>query len=108
MTKRVHKSKPHDVFVGTGLNGEHILNTNGIGRPGWLGNPYKESLYGAEKAVELYATDLDNLVDYYPTLKYKLLDMHGKVLGCEKHADELSHADVIVEKIEELYLKYGN
>ncbi|RQG93091.1 DUF4326 domain-containing protein [Natrarchaeobius halalkaliphilus] len=104
-TERVHKSEPHDVYIGRGQNGETNMGGVPIGVTGWLGNPYKESHYGREKCIELFERDLGWMVEGNPVFRAKLVSLYGKTLGCYCFDHQECHGDVIVSKINELYLE---
>lgn len=104
-TKRVHKSKPHDVYIGRSRNGEGNMGNTPIGEPGFLGNPYKESHYGREKCIELFERDLGWMIDADPIFKAKLVSLYGKTLGCYCFDHQECHGDILVSKINELYME---
>ena len=106
---RVHKSDPHDVYVGRGydhLNLAKAVKENRYGDRGWLGNPYPVEGYGRERCVELYERDLEWLLESEPKLKWALIGLYGKSLACHCFLhQEPCHGDILVAKVNELYWK---
>ena len=90
-----------DVYIGRfGASGEYTFANQPIGDRGWLGNPYKESVYGREECIALFTEDLLERVDEDPELRRALAeDVAGRDLGCwcrELDDDEPAcHGDVI-------------
>lgn len=66
----VHRSEPHDVYIGRGRSGDGHLNNTDIGETGWLGNPYKldgpGGGYSRKQSIALYWDDLHYRIEHEP------------------------------------------
>ena len=106
----VHRSEPHDVYIGRGDGGDAHLNNTEIGDTGWLGNPYKTKSggggYSQEQSIALYCGDVLNRLSDDPAFGAELAQLKGQRLACYcRHARESKpacHGDVLVEVIQSL------
>jgi len=71
-----------------------------IGRPSKWGNPFKLSEYSLEKCLEMYKTWLDYRLLGEPDFLKPLI---GKDLVCFCPLDKPCHADILIEKVKEIY-----
>jgi hypothetical protein len=109
-TRVVHRSEPHDVYIGRGDDGDAHLNNTDIGETGWLGNPYKTKAgggnYTRKQSIALYRADVLNRLDDDPAFGAALAQLKGQRLACYcRHARETEpacHGDVLVRVIEGL------
>lgn len=65
-----------------------------VGRPSKWGNPYSVSQHGRDQAVQLYR---DYLQRYPQLVEAARRELPGKRLACWCRADELCHADVLLD-----------
>ena len=106
----VHRSEPHDIYIGRGDGGDAHLNNTDIGETGWLGNPYKTESgggdYTREQSIGLYRADVLDRLDIDPAFGAALAQLKGQRLACYcRHARETApacHGDVLVRVIEGL------
>lgn len=106
-TRVVHRSEPHDVYIGRGRGGDGHLQNTEIGETGWLGNPYKlDNGYSRKQSLALYWADLSYRIDHDPEFPRALARLKGQRLACycrNSHEDEPAcHGDVLVQVIEGL------
>jgi hypothetical protein len=109
-TRVVHRSEPHDVYIGRGDGGDAHLNNTDIGETGWLGNPYKTKAgggsYTREQSIALYRADVLARLDDDPALGAALAQLKGQRLACYcRHAHETEpdcHGDVLADVIDAL------
>ena len=106
-TRVVHRSEPHDVYIGRGRGGDGHLKNTEIGETGWLGNPYKlDDGYSRKQSLALYWADLSYRIEHNPEFSRALARLKGQRLACycrSSHEDEPAcHGDVLVRAIEGL------
>lgn len=106
-TRVVHRSEPHDVYIGRGRGGDGHLQNTEIGETGWLGNPYKlDDGYSRKQSLALYWADLSYRIEHDPEFSRALARLKGQRLACycrSSHDDEPAcHGDVLVRAIEGL------
>ena len=109
-TRVVHRSEPHDVYIGRGDGGDAHLNNTDIGNTGWLGNPYKTTSgggdYTREQSIALYRADVLDRLDDDRAFGAALAQLKGQRLACYcRHARETEpacHGDVLVDVIDAL------
>lgn len=109
-TRVVHRSEPHDVYIGRGDGGNAHLNNTEIGETGWLGNPYKTITgggnYTRSQAISLYCADVLHRLDHDSAFAATLAELKGQRLACYcRHARESEpdcHGDVLVQVIDAL------
>lgn len=109
-TRVVHRSEPHDVYIGRGDGGDAHLNNTDISETGWLGNPYKTESgggdYTREQSLGLYRADVLNRLDDDLAFGAALAQLKGQRLACYcRHARENApacHGDILVRVIEGL------
>ena len=106
-TRVVHRSEPHDVYIGRGRGGDGHLKNTEIGETGWLGNPYKlDDGYSRKQSLALYWADLSYRIEHDPEFSCALARLKGQRLACycrSSHEDEPAcHGDVLVRAIEGL------
>jgi hypothetical protein len=106
-TRVVHRSEPHDVYIGRGRGGDGHLKNTEIGETGWLGNPYKlDDGYSRKQSLALYWADLSYRIEHDPEFSRALARLKGQRLACycrSSHEDEPAcHGDVLVRAIEGL------
>lgn len=106
-TRVVHRSEPHDVYIGRGRGGDGHLKNTEIGETGWLGNPYKlDEGYSRKQSLALYWADLSYRIEQNPEFSRALARLKGQRLACycrSSHEDEPAcHGDVLVRAIEGL------
>lgn len=75
-------------------------NTKLVGRGSRYGNPYTVLSYGREAALELYKIWLQDRLRDNPDF---LLPLRGKNLACSCKLTEDCHADILLQKITEIY-----
>ena len=106
----VHRSEPHDVYIGRGRSGDGHLNNTDIGETGWLGNPYKldgpGGGYSRKQSIALYWDDLHYRIEHEPEFARALAQLKGQRLACycrRSHENEPNcHGDVLMRAIEGL------
>jgi hypothetical protein len=109
-TRVVHRSEPHDIYIGRGDGGDAHLNNTNIGETGWLGNPYKTKSggggYTREQSIALSRADVLHRLDHDPAFGAALAQLKGQRLACYcRHARETEpacHGDVLVDVIDAL------
>jgi hypothetical protein len=106
-TRVVHRSEPHDVYIGRGRGGDGHLKNTEVGETGWLGNPYKlDDGYSRKQSLALYWADLSYRIEHDPEFSRALARLKGQRLACycrSSHEDEPDcHGDVLVRAIEGL------
>ena len=91
----------------SGPNGQlNLITQDEIGKPGWLGNPFKTERaggdYSLEESVSAFVHAFMTRLEEEPELREAVHDLRGEVLGCYCHRLEetgedhqLCHADVI-------------
>ena len=102
--KRVHMSDEYDynASINNDLNIAVAVTNDQIGERGWLNNHNKFGEWGREQALELFERDIDWLLSYSYVLRAKFMSMKDARIACTcpDHMD--CHADVIVDKINNL------
>ena len=109
-TRVVHRSEPHDVYIGRGNGGDAHLNNTDIGETGWLGNPYKTESgggdYTREQSIALYRANVLACLNDDPAFGTALVQLKGQRLACycrrARESEPACHGDVLVRAIEGL------
>ncbi len=76
------KTSKYSVDIGRSNNGDSHMNNTEIGDPGWLGNPYPESVHGRDKCIELFRVDFINRLQNDKEFNKAVERLEGETLGC--------------------------
>jgi hypothetical protein len=88
---RIQRSRQHKQVSPNGLPIVYV------GRPGKWGNPYKESVWGRERALTNYRDFLETCIK---TGALNVSELEGKNLSCWCSLKEKCHADILLEYVE--------
>jgi len=101
MTTKVVNKKNEDYDINIARVGNNHLNTTKIGKPGWLGNPYKLKYFNRKQSINLYKRDFLKRIKTDKRFKIAILKLKGKRLGCYCKPKDC-HGDIIKEYIESM------
>jgi hypothetical protein len=90
----------HDVYIGRGPYGRHMLNT-AIGQRGWLGNPHTVERVGMGRAIQMFREDFTRLLETDAEFLVAVMALRGKRLGCYCKPRPC-HGDVIAEFLDSI------
>ncbi|WP_458211022.1 DUF4326 domain-containing protein [Haladaptatus sp. NG-SE-30] len=84
---------------GRGDDADHMNNTE-IGRPGWLGNPYRLKKYGGdytrEESIKAFREDFHARLEEDDEFRKAVEALRGETLGCFCKP-QACHGDVVLD-----------